>query len=310
MDSGQLYHCLIATKLGIPVYIMKKFAYEEFLHVIQTYRITHLQVAPPILIMLDKRPETWKYNLRSLENILCGAAPLSKELQNTIKRRFNVNVVQGWGMTEVTCGAIHVPGGRHDDSGSVGLLDPNCECKLLDDDGVPVEPGQPGEMYVRGPNICLGYWRNEQATKESLDKEGWLKTGDVAIVRGDSFWIVDRKKELIKVNALQVAPAELEAVLLEHDDIADAGVVGIVLGNEEWPRAYVRLKEGLIGRLSETEIQQYMKNRVAKHKQLVGGVKFVDEVPRLASGKIQRKVLKEWSKRDVAEIQGVVRPRL
>jgi 4-coumarate--CoA ligase len=282
---------------------MQKFVFEDFLGVIQKYRITHLQVAPPILIMLDKRSETPNYDLSSLKSILCGAAPLSRELQNIVQRKLNVNVVQAWGMTEVTCGGLYVPGGRSDDSGSAGMLIPNCECKILDDEGNIIHNGEPGELYIRGPNICMGYWRNEQATRESLDAQGWLKTGDVVIVRDNYFWIVDRKKELIKVNALQVAPAELEAVLLEHADIADAGVVGIMTGEEERPRAYVKLQDHRIGKLAEAQIQDYMKSRVAKHKQLAGGVKFVDEVPRLASGKIQRKVLREWAKRD-AELSG------
>ncbi|KAL4808014.1 hypothetical protein BDV18DRAFT_158134 [Aspergillus unguis] len=293
---GQLYACLMAPKLGFPVYIMRKFVYEDFLGIIQNHRITHLQVAPPILIMLDKRPETSKYDLSSVKNILCGAAPLSQELQNTIQNRFKTNVVQGWGMTEVTCGAIHVPGGRYDESGSVGLLDPNCEAKLLDEDGNSVKPGEPGELHVRGPNICLGYWRNEAATKENLDRDGWLKTGDIMVVKDNWFWVVDRKKELIKVNALQVSPAELEAVLLGYDQIADAGVVGITVGEQEAPRAYVQVKEG--AQLSESQVQEYMKDRVAKHKQLTGGVEFVKEVPRLASGKLHRRVLKEWARRD------------
>ena len=297
-STGQLYVCLMAQKLGNPVYIMQKFVFEEFLNIIQTRRITHLQVAPPILIMLDKRPETSKYDLSSVKNILCGAAPLSKELQNSIQRRFKLNVVQGWGMTEVTCGAVHVPGGRYDESGSVGLLDPNTECRLLDDDGKPVSPGEPGEMYIRGPQVCLGYWRREEATKESLDAKGWLKTGDVAIVRENLFWIVDRKKELIKVNALQVAPAELEAVLLENSDIEDAAAVGILLDEEEWPRPKLHKNNTKKGQVSEKDIQDYMRGRVAKHKLLIGGVKFVDEVPRLASGKLERKVVKQWAKQD------------
>ncbi|KAI9371746.1 hypothetical protein BJX61DRAFT_548097 [Aspergillus egyptiacus] len=299
---GQLYACLMAPKLGFPVYIMRKFVYEEFLAVIQRYRITHLQVAPPILIMLDKRPETARYDLSSVKNILCGAAPLSLDLQNRIQKRFRTNVVQGWGMTEVTCGAIHVPGGVYDESGSVGLLDPNCECKLLDEDGRLVGPGEPGELHIRGPNICLGYWRNEEATKASLDREGWLKTGDIMVVKENWFWVVDRKKELIKVNALQVSPAELEAVLLAHDAIADAGVVGVTVDGQERPRAYVQVKDEARGKLSEAQVQEYMKDRVAKHKQLTGGVQFVDELPRLASGKIQRKTLKEWARRDAAGI--------
>lgn len=288
----------MAGKLGVPTYIVQKFAFQDFLSVIQKYQITHLQVAPPILIMLDKRSESSKFDLSSLKGILCGAAPLSRELQNTVQRKLNLNVVQAWGMTEVTCGGLYVPGGRSDDSGSVGMLVPNCECKILDDEGNTIHNGEPGELYIRGPNICMGYWRNEQATRETLDAQGWLRTGDVVIVRDNYFWIVDRKKELIKVNALQVAPAELEALLLEHADVADAGVVGIMTGGEERPRAYVRLQDQRIGKLSEAQIQNYIKSRVAKHKQLADGVRFVDEVPRLASGKIQRKVLKEWAKLD------------
>ena len=206
-------------------------------------------------------------------------------------------------MTEVTCGAIHVPGGRYDESGCVCLLDPNCECKLLDEDGNAVPAGEPGELHVRGPNICLGYWRNDEATKASLDGEGWLKTGDIMVVKDNWFWVVDRKKELIKVNALQVSPAELEAVLLAHDSIADAGVVGVMLDGQECPRAYVQAKDEARGRLSGVQIQEYMKERVAKHKQLTGGVQFVDEVPRLASGKIQQKTLKEWARKDAASMR-------
>ena len=140
-------------------------------------------------------------------------------------------------MTETTCAAIHVPGGADDDSGSIGYLDPNTEGKLIDDEGKEVtKAGTPGELFVRGPQMCLGYWRNEAATQETLE-DGWLKTGDVAQVDEKGwFWIVDRKKELIKVNGLQVAPAELEAVLLEHPDIADAAVVGITIRDEEFPR--------------------------------------------------------------------------
>jgi acyl-CoA synthetase (AMP-forming)/AMP-acid ligase II len=227
---GQLWCMLMAIKLNIPIYVMKQFSYEPFLKIIQTYRITNLQVAPPILVMLSKRPETSKYDISSVKHCLCGAAPLSKELQNEIYRRFNIRTTQGWGMTEVTCGAMHVPFEEWHDDGTVGVLDPNMECKLLDDEGKEVPDGQPGEIFVRGPNVCLGYWKNEQATKESLSPDGWLKTGDISIRNENGYYyIVDRKKELIKVNALQVAPAELEAVLLEHDAVADAACVGIML---------------------------------------------------------------------------------
>ncbi|OBT83337.1 hypothetical protein VE02_08541 [Pseudogymnoascus sp. 03VT05] len=307
---GQLYTILMAVKLKIPVYVMKQFVYRDFLQAIQDYKITTLQVAPPILVMLAKRAETSEFDISSVKDVLCGAAPLSKELQNECMARFGFNVVQGWGMTEVTCGAIHLPGGRRDDTGSVGELDPNCECKLLDDDGNEVGVGKPGEMFVRGPNICLGYWKNNVATEESISSDKWLRTGDVAVrnVAG-SFWIVDRKKELIKVNALQVAPAELESVLLEHEDIADAAVVGITLHSEEWPRAYVVMQEHAKGKVTPHDIQQWIKPRVAKHKWLVGGVTFITDVPKLASGKIQRKVVKDWAKEDAKILEAKTKAR-
>ncbi|KAH8170475.1 AMP-binding enzyme domain-containing protein [Sarocladium implicatum] len=301
---GQLYTILMAIKLNVPVYIMAEFRYEDFLAVIGKYKITSLQIAPPILVMLSKRPETSRYDLSSVRDVLCGAAPLSRELQNECQRRFDIQINQGWGMTEVTCGALHVPGGVKDDSGSVGQLDPNCECKLVDDDGKEVEMGKPGEMYVRGPNICMRYWRNEAATRESLDDQGWLKTGDIAVCNAEGyFWIVDRKKELIKVNALQVAPAELEAALLENEHVADAAVVGITLNGNEWPRAYVVIQDASKSKVQPNDIAEWLVARVAKHKRLVGGVVFVDEVPKLASGKIQRKTMRDWAKRDAEAIE-------
>ncbi|TIC90915.1 putative 4-coumarate--CoA ligase 3 [Colletotrichum higginsianum] len=300
---GQLYAILMAMRLSIPIYVMKEFRYEDFLFAVSKFRITTLQVAPPVLVMLSKRPETARYDLSSVKEMLCGAAPLSRELQNECQRRFSMQINQGWGMTEVTCGGIVVPGGVKDDNGSVGKLIPNCECKLIDDEGKEVGFGQPGELCIRGPNICLGYWRNETATRETLDQDGWLKTGDVAVCNEEGyFWIVDRKKELIKVNALQVAPAELEAVLLENEHVADAAVVGIAIDGNEWPRAYVAIQDVSRGNVKPEDIQEWVKRRVSKHKALVGGVVFVDEVPKLVSGKIQRKVMREWSKRDAAAL--------
>ena len=145
--------------------------------------------------MMKKRPETKDYDLSSLKGVLCGAAPLRKELQNAVANEFNVHIKQGWGMTEVTCGSLLQIDPA--DDGNVGKLIPNTECRLVDDDGKEVGFGEPGEMYIRAPNVCLRYWRNEAATKETLSDDGWLKTGDVAVVNKErQFWIVDRKKEV------------------------------------------------------------------------------------------------------------------
>ncbi|KAJ6005151.1 hypothetical protein N7451_003095 [Penicillium sp. IBT 35674x] len=301
---GQLYSFLMAPKLGVPVYIMKEFHFESFLRVIETYKITHLQAIPPILVMLNKRPETTNYDLSSLTNIICGAAPLSQTLQNEVMDRFNLQINQGWGMTEVTCGGMNMPGGIRDTTGSIGILHPNCECKIVDEKGTEVGQGKPGELYIRGPNVCLGYWRNQAATKEALSSDGWLKTGDVVKMNDQQwFWIIDRKKELIKVNGLQVAPAEIEAALLQHEAIADAAVVGIVVNGEEKPRAYVVLRPSAIGRCTLTKVHSWIQSRLARHKWLEGGIKFVDDVPRLTSGKIKRRVLKEWAQRDAWRLE-------
>ncbi|KAH7317917.1 hypothetical protein BKA65DRAFT_356516, partial [Rhexocercosporidium sp. MPI-PUGE-AT-0058] len=205
---------------------------------------------------------------------------------------------------EVATGAILVSFGMKDNTGSVGELLPNTECMLVDDDGKEVAIGQPGELCIRGPQVCLRYWRNEEANKDSISPDGWLKTGDVAVRNKKGyFWIVDRKRVRLLLNSLQVSPAEPEAALLEHEHIADVAVIGINLHEEESPRAYVTIQDLAKGKVKPEDIQEWIKSRVAKHRYLVGGVIFVDEVPKLASGKIQRKVMREWAIRDSENLQ-------
>ena len=148
-----------------------------------------------------------------------------------------------------------------------------------------------------------GYWRNERATKEIFvdGPDGrWMRTGDIAYVdKQGRFFIVDRMKELIKVKGNQVAPAELEAILLEHPQITDAAVVGVTIDGEEVPRAYAILREGEKG--SEKEVQEWLAKRVSRHKRLVGGVRFVDVIPKNPSGKILRKILREQAAKEVTD---------
>jgi 4-coumarate--CoA ligase len=310
---SQLWTINIAGKLQIPVYVMTKFVLQDFLRHIEQYRITHLQTVPPVVVMLSKRPEAANFNLKSVKHILCGAAPLKKEMQNDVSSKLGCVIAQGWGMTETTCAGIMTPGFVNDDSGSIGWLLPNTEAKLIDEQGREVTgDGARGELLVRGPQIMQGYWRRDDATKEAIDTDRWFRSGDVALLevgtQGERWWIVDRMKELIKVRGLQVAPAELEAVLLEHPDIVDSAVVGLQLPDEEMPKAYVVLQDSARGKLSAQAVQDFVRGRVAKHKQLTGGVTFVDEVPKLPSGKIVRKLIKEWAKKDVERlIQGKAR---
>ena len=191
---GQAYTILLAAKFEHSVYIMKEFVFEQFLGNIARYKITTLQVAPPVVVMLCKRPETAQYDISSVKDIKCGAAPLSREVQGEFEAKFGIPIQQGWGMTELTCAGasfLHYLGGI---TGSVGLILPNTYCKLLNDRGLESGGDEPGELHIKGPNVCLGYWRNEAATNETI-RDGWLKTGDVAIRNSDGYlWIVDRKK--------------------------------------------------------------------------------------------------------------------
>jgi acyl-CoA synthetase (AMP-forming)/AMP-acid ligase II len=187
--------------------------------------------------------------------------------------------------------------------GNSGYLLPNTEAKIVDDDGEEVVGGAPGELWIRGPQTMLGYSNNEQATRESCTPDGWIKTGDIVVVKDHKWWVVDRKKELIKVNGLQVAPAELEALLLQHERITDAAVVGLQVEGNEYPRAYVVLRTDLPPNegeraLTEMDVQRYVAGSTAKHKHLGGGVQFKESIPRLQSGKIMRSKIREWAKRD------------
>ncbi|CAM1511822.1 Fc.00g093350.m01.CDS01 [Cosmosporella sp. VM-42] len=307
---SQLFTINVACKLEIGIYMMPKFSFEDYLKYIQQFKITAVQTVPPVLVMMAKRKETSRYDLSSLQHILTGAAPLSSGLQNEVMSRFGMIVCQAWGMTETTCAGIMTPGMTKDATGSIGNLLPNTEACLVDENGRQITgEGEPGELWLKGPQVLSSYWENESATRESIVSGGWFMTGDVAVTRGGKWWIVDRKKELIKVNGLQVAPAELEAVLLEHPSVADAAAVGITIHGEEFPRAYVVLKDGTKDQKTAKGIQDFVSRKVAKHKRLSGGVQFVDEVPKLASGKIVRKELKKWAKRDAKAVGGKIKAR-
>ncbi|RFU35301.1 hypothetical protein B7463_g1048, partial [Scytalidium lignicola] len=298
---GQFFFVLIAATTNHPVLVMKHFALEPLLSLIQKYKVRQLHCVPPVLVMLHKRPEISKYDLSSVKSIMCGAAPLSKEVEMAVAKKHGWRFLGGFGMTELYC--MGMANGEHLPyrAGSVGTLMPNMEMRLVDDNGNDIEGyGEKavGELYFRGPQVAAGYWENPEATEDTFGG-GWLKTGDVGYVTEEGFiWLVDRKKELIKHNGLQVSPAELEAVLLENEHIFDAAVVGLVTENNELPRAYVSLKETSVGKVTEQDIQAWLKTLVSKHKWLMGGVAFVPVVPRFASGKIQRKLVREWAKRD------------
>ncbi|KAI8253189.1 4-coumarate--CoA ligase-like 7 [Colletotrichum sp. SAR11_239] len=287
---AQTYFVANFAKQGIPVYIMTGFDFVKMLTYIQRYRVTQLVSVPPILVALTKHPITAKFDLSSLESVGSGAAPLAEDVARQAEKLLkkpDLIVRQGWGMTEVTCTAMTWDPSRLVRSSSVGELMPNYMAKLVDESGKEItEPKVPGELLVTGPTVMRGYWRNPKATQETIDTDSegnrWLRTGDIAYVdefkTGGLFYIVDRKKELIKVKGNQVAPAELEALLLERPDIADVAVIGVTINGEEFPRAYVVRSPGT--NTSGEEIAKWLEERVAKHKRLRGGVAFTDVIPK------------------------------
>ncbi|KAL1969436.1 hypothetical protein VTN77DRAFT_8874 [Rasamsonia byssochlamydoides] len=304
-----MYHAMSQTLTvsailrRIPVYVQPRFDFLKVLEYIERFRITTLIIVPPIVVALAKHPAVKKYDLSSVESISCGAAPLGREVceeAEALWKSGEVNIKQGWGMTEVTCSFLSWHPCERSTTAAVGELLANCEAKIMADDGVTeLGRNQRGELWVRGPNVMKGYWRNPQATRETKTEDGWLKTGDIAYVDDEGkFYVVDRKKELIKVKGNQVAPAELEAQLLEHPAVADAAVIGLQVNHEEYPRAYIVLKPGHTA--SAEAITKFINERVAPVKRLIGGVVFTDSIPKNPSGKILRRELRERAKREVA----------
>ncbi|OJD16528.1 hypothetical protein AJ78_03305 [Emergomyces pasteurianus Ep9510] len=304
-----MYHAMaqnifIAASLTreIPVYIMARFDFVKMLEAIQKFRITNLTVVPPIAVALAKHPSVKKYDLSSVVSIGSGAAPLSREISEEVQALFppgKLYVRQGWGMTETTLAILGWDPNDLGTSSSVGELNPNCEAKIMADDGVTeLGRNQRGEIWVRGPNIMKGYWNKPEATKETLTEDGWLKTGDIGYVDdGGKFYIVDRMKELIKVKGNQVAPAELEGLLLEHPAVADAAVIGVTRNDEEYPRAYITLKQGQTA--TAEDITNFVKQRVSPTKRITGGVVFTETIPKNPSGKILRRLLRDQARKEI-----------
>jgi acyl-CoA synthetase (AMP-forming)/AMP-acid ligase II len=282
----------VALRRGQTVVTMPRFDLPQFLQLVQDHRVTKAYLVPPILVALAKHPLVDQYDLSSLRSIVSGAAPLGADLARAVVDRLGCEVKQGYGMTETSPVTHYVPSHRTwTKYGSIGPTVPGVEARLVSvETGEDVAEGEPGELWVRGPNVMAGYLGNEKATSETIDGDGWLHTGDIAVVDVDGdYTVVDRVKELIKYKGYQVPPAELEALLIAHDAIADAAVIPIPDAEAgEIPRAYVVLKPG--HELSEDDVMAYVAERVAPYKK-VREVRFTDEIPKSASGKILRRVL-------------------
>ncbi|KAH0372012.1 acetyl-CoA synthetase-like protein, partial [Aureobasidium melanogenum] len=283
---------------GSRVVVMPKFDIEDFCRITQEEKITFSYVAPPVVLHLSKHPVVDKYDLSSIRMMNSGAAPLTKELVNAVYDRKKLKIKQGYGLSE-TSPTTHTQ--RWEDwqstVGSVGILLPNMTAKYMSPEEKEVPAGEVGELWLKGPNVFQGYLNNPEGTANALTSDGYFKTGDVGYQdKNNNFFITDRVKELIKYKGFQVPPAELEGYLVAHDKIADVAVIGIYREDiaTEVPRAYVVPRKGVeAGKALEDDIVNWIGAKVANHKKLRGGVKFVDEIPKSISGKILRRVLKQ-----------------
>ncbi|KAL5527262.1 hypothetical protein ACEPAG_6053 [Sanghuangporus baumii] len=297
---------------AVTVVVMPRFEPVAFCRLIENFKITFIFLVPPILVVLSRHPVVEQHNLTSLKRFVSGAAPLGAALTKAVQERLKsrgaqVTIVQGYGLTETSPNSHLLPQADAERKiGSIGLLLPNLESRIVTDDGEDAKEGEPGELWLRGPTIMKGYLNKPDATRDSITSDGWFKTGDIAVIDKEGYYyIVDRKKELIKYKGSQVPPAELEAVLLQHPDIADAGVVGVTSHVEatEFPRAYVVHAKGLPKDEKDrqafaTAVQKWIETQVARHKFLRGGVVVIDAIPKSASGKILRRELRERAKKE------------
>uniref|UniRef100_A0A1J3GJT6 4-coumarate--CoA ligase-like 5 n=1 Tax=Noccaea caerulescens TaxID=107243 RepID=A0A1J3GJT6_NOCCA len=280
---------------GSTIVVLSKFEMHEMMSAIGKYQATFLPLVPPILVALINGADQIKakYDLSSLHTVLCGGAPLSKEVTEGFAEKYpTVKILQGYGLTEST--GIGASTDTIEESrryGTAGKLSASMEGRIVDPvTGQVLGPNQTGELWLKGPSIMKGYFSNEEATSSTLDSEGWLRTGDLCYIDGDGFiFVVDRLKELIKYKGYQVPPAELEALLYTHPEIVDAAVIPYPdreVG--QFPMAYVVRKTGSF--LSEKSIMEFVSKQVAPYKR-IRKVAFVSSIPKNPSGKILRKDL-------------------
>jgi len=281
----------LPLRAGATVVILPRFEIDSFVRAVRDYGVTRAELVPPMLRALATHEGLNPEDLSSLRVLTSAAAPLSPEIARTCARRIGCRVKQAYGMTELGGGTHIAPDVGPDRPESIGPALPGVECRLIDPEtGADLPPGQPGELLVRSPSTMSGYLGNPQATAATIDPTGWVHTGDIVTVDAQGWYVVtDRLKELIKYKGWQVAPAELEGILLMHPAVADAAVVRQVdAAAGETPKAFVVLRSPA----SASELMSWVAARAATYKQL-HHVEFIDRIPRSPAGKILRRLLVE-----------------
>nr|XP_022913090.1 luciferin 4-monooxygenase-like [Onthophagus taurus] len=300
------YGLSIGMGVAIPgkkIIVVKYFDPLTYLKLIQDYKMEILFAVPPLMHFLAKSPIVDEFDLSGLKEIICGAGALTESVENAVKKRLKINSIrQGFGMTETTLGVTFTPVEAFR-PGSCGKLLPGISAIVRDPEtGKLLGPNAAGELCFKGPVIMKGYYNNPEANKEIFTEDGWLKTGDIGYYDNDGFFfIVDRLKELIKYKGFQVAPSELEGILLTNPKIKDAAVIGKPHERDgEHPLAFIVKQDDV--ELTENEVINYVAGFVSKRKQLHGGVIFTDDIPKNPSGKILRRELRESIKKKMSKL--------
>lgn len=295
--SGLFVISLTALYLGNKIVSLPSFNPQDFIRIIKDHKVRVLHLVPPMMKFLVSSPMVTADHLASVRSVLCGAAPVPTSTAQAFKEKVSNPVIiqEVFGMTE--CLVVFTTPTKEERLGWCGKCLPCVEAKVVDTTtGKALPEGHKGELCTRGPMLMTHYFNNPTATAETIDADGWLHTGDIAIHQDGFLSIVDRMKDIIKVKGFQVAPSELEDLLLKHPAVTDAGVVGVEDERAgELPRAYVVCQENV----TEEELHKFLEPRVAEYKKLKGGIRFVDSLPKNATGKILRKDLKAMASKDV-----------
>ncbi|MEZ5714150.1 MAG: AMP-binding protein [Paracoccaceae bacterium] len=272
---------------------MPRFDLEMYLKLIAEHRTPRLWIVPPVALALAKHPLVDSYDLTCVTQVNSAAAPLGADVAEAMGKRLGTNATQGYGMTELSPVSHITPFGRGK-PGASGVTISNTESRIVNPETLDdVAPGADGELWVRGPQVMKGYLNNHKATEETITADGWLRTGDIGHFDADGYlYLTDRLKELVKYKGFQVAPAELEAELLTHPAIVDAAVIGVPDAEAgELPMAFIVAAPGAQAPTLD-EVKTYLETRLAHYKQ-VRVLEVVDEIPKSASGKILRRLLRD-----------------
>jgi len=295
--TGLVHVLHLPILLNAEVYMLPSFTLPSMLSAVVEYQISELLLVPPILIRMVRDPIVDEFDLRHLTRFSSGAAPLSEEIILQLQKKFpGTGFKQGYGMTEsCSCISAHPPEKySYEHAHKVGMVVASTEIKIVDEQGKELGLGEPGELLARGPQITMGYLDNEVATMSTYEN-GWLRTGDQGMIDAEGMiTITDRIKEMIKVKGIGVAPAEIEDLLLGHKFVEDVAVLGIQDDySGEKPKAFIVKKKGAPGENAlGKELIAYVKDSKVRHK-WVKEVEFVNEIPKSASGKILRRVLRD-----------------